>query len=75
MIREGQKVWMCGPVTWTLTGKRGTLTIQERSEWVDPGNVESGCHIAFGTWKVVRGTGQYAGVSGGGRRGWDPSGR
>lgn len=67
VIREGQKVWTCSAVTWTLTGKRGTLTIRERNEWVDPGNPESGCHIAFGTWKVVRGTGQYRGLAGGGR--------
>ena len=67
VLREGQKVWTCSPVTWTLSGKRGTLTIREKNEWVDPGNDKSGCHIAFGTWKVVRGTGQYAGIAGGGR--------
>jgi hypothetical protein len=37
VIRAGQKVWICSPVTWTLSGKRGTLTIRERNEWVDPG--------------------------------------
>jgi hypothetical protein len=67
VVREGQKVWTCSPVTWTLSGKRGTLTIREQNEWVDPGNDKSGCHIAFGTWKVVRGRGQYAGITGGGR--------
>jgi hypothetical protein len=67
VVRDGQKVWMCSPVTWTLAGKRGTLTIRERNEWVDPGNDESACHIAFGKWKVVRGTGQYARITGGGR--------
>ena len=67
VVREGQTVWRCSPVTWTLSGKRGTLTIRERNEWVDPGNDESACNIAFGTWKVVRGTGQYAGITGGGR--------
>ena len=67
VVREGQTVWRCSPVTWTLSGKRGTLTIQERNAWVDPGNDESACNIAFGTWKVVRGTGQYAGIAGGGR--------
>lgn len=67
VVREGQRVWTCSPVTWTLSGKRGTLTIREKNEWVDPGNDKSGCHIAFGTWKVVRGTGQYAEIAGGGR--------
>ena len=38
--------------------------IRYRSEWVEAGN---GYHVATGTWKVVRGTGQYAGVTGGGR--------
>jgi len=65
VIREGQKVVKCSPVTWTLFGKRGILTIRERNEWVDAGNA-SGCHIAFGAWTVVHGTGQYAGISGGG---------
>ncbi len=71
VIRYGQKVWTCSTVTWTLTGKRGTLTIREKNEWVDPGNDKSRCHIAFGTWKVVRGTGQYAGLAGGGRSAHD----
>jgi hypothetical protein len=52
--------------TWTLTGKRGTLTIREQIEWVSVGNND---HVATGTWKVVRGTGQYAGIAGSGGSG------
>lgn len=53
-----------------LTGRRGTLTIQDELEWRDGGSPNS-CGIAFGTWSVVRGTGQYAGVTGGGISGYD----
>ena len=35
-------------------------------EYVDGGN---GYHVGIGTWKVVRGTGQYAQITGGGRSG------
>ena len=38
--------------------------IRYRAEWVKAGN---GYHVATVTWKAVRGTGQYAGVTGGGR--------
>jgi hypothetical protein len=40
--------------------------IRYRSEYVDAGN---GYHVGTGTWKVVRGTGQYAKITGGGRSG------
>ena len=55
----------------TLTGKRGTLTIRGRNEWVDVGRRErdGGDSVAISTWKVVRGTGQYAGIVGKGRGG------
>jgi hypothetical protein len=36
------------------------------SEYLDAGN---GYHVGTGTWKVVRGTGQYAQITGGGRSG------
>lgn len=63
VMREGQEVSIyAGP--GTLKGKRGTLVIRYRSEWVEAGN---GYGVATLTWKVVRGTGQYAGVTGGGR--------
>jgi len=66
VIREGQKVAIFGAATHTFEGKRGSLTIRERSEWVDvdPG---PGYNAATGTWKVMRGTGEYAGITGGGR--------
>ena len=51
---------------WVLKGRRGTLTIHERNEWVDVGNSDG---VAIGTWKVVRGTGQYARVTGSGGSG------
>ena len=57
----------------TLTGKRGTLTIRDRNEWVDVSNENTRFGyppgVAIGTWKVVRGTGQYARITGGGRNG------
>jgi len=58
---------------WIVTGKRGNLVLRERREWVDIGNDGNGDGIddavAFGTWRVVRGTGQYVRVAGGGRSG------
>ena len=47
----------------TLTGKRGTLVLHNRIEFFD---VFDGWTVITGTWKVVRGTGDYAGYSGGG---------
>ena len=70
VMRDGQEVDI-HTGTWTFTGKRGTLVFRERNEWVDLGQdlnrdgFEDG--IAIGTWKVVRGTGLYAGITGGGR--------
>jgi hypothetical protein len=73
VMRDGQRVTVFNPVIWRLEGKRGTLTIRERNEWVDVGNDVNrdgqADGIGFGTWTVVRGTGQYAGLSGGGRNG------
>ncbi len=58
-----------GTNTWTMTGKRGRLTIRERIEWVDTGINGNGDgqhdEVATGTWKVVRGTGAYARIAGG----------
>jgi len=64
-MRAGQRVEIYDTVG-TLKGKRGNLVIQYRTEYVDGGN---GYHVGTGTWKVVRGTGQYAGITGGGRSG------
>jgi len=65
VMREGQRVSIYDGVS-TFEGKRGSLVTRYRSEWVEAGN---GYHVATSTWKVVRGTGQYAGVTGGGRGG------
>ena len=80
VMREGQKVEVFDhPVVWTFLGKRGSLTIRERSEWVYLGNDGNGDGVedavAFGTWKVVRATGQYAQLAGGGRSGHAGLGR
>ena len=73
VVRDGQKVTIYNGAVTTLTGKRGTLTIRDRNEWIDLGRDGNGDGeddaIAFSTWKVVRGTGQYAGIVGKGRGG------
>jgi hypothetical protein len=70
VMRDGQAVDIHSGV-WTFTGKRGNLVFRERSEWVDLGqDLNRDAYvddIARGTWKVVRGTGLYAGITGGGR--------
>jgi hypothetical protein len=71
VTRQGQEISIYD-MTFTYGGKLGTLTIRERSEWVDVSNenargVDYRPAVAVGTWKVVRGTGQYAGIAGGGR--------
>jgi hypothetical protein len=65
VMRGGQRVSVYEGVV-TLKGKRGTLVTRYRSEYVDGGN---GYHPGTGTWNVVRGTGQYARITGGGRSG------
>lgn len=69
VIRDGQKAAVCEGGRWTLTGKRGTIAIRTTAEWVDPGS--GGCGVAFGTWKVVRGTGEYTHLTGSGRSAYD----
>jgi hypothetical protein len=67
VMRDGQEVTIYTGAVTTLTGKLGTLTIRDRNEWV---SVETGEDaVAISTWKVVRGTGQYAGTVGKGRGG------
>ena len=75
-VNEGRTLSERNGITtgfWILTGKRGNLVLRERREWVDIGNDGNGDGIddavAFGTWRVVRGTGQYVRVAGGGRSG------
>ena len=73
VMRDGQKGTIYVGAVTALTGKRGTLTIRDRNEWVDLAHDGNGDGendgIAFSTWKVVRGTGQYAGIVGKGRGG------
>jgi len=63
VTRDGQRAEI---VTWVTTckGKRGSLVLRVRIEHIDAGN---GFHIGTGTWRFVRGTGSYAGITGGGR--------
>jgi hypothetical protein len=63
VMRDGQVITINDP-QMTLTGKRGTLVTRNRIDWVD---VANGSSLFTGTWKVVRGTNDYAGLSGGGR--------
>jgi hypothetical protein len=65
VMREGQSVSISNWV-YTLEGKRGTFVIRARIEYAEAGN---GYHVGVGTWKAVRGTGQYAQITGGGRIG------
>jgi hypothetical protein len=70
-MRQGQQVQIVN-LTYTLSGKQGDLTIRERNEWVDVSEKNARGFdyrpgVAVGTWKVVRGTGAYAKVVGGGR--------
>lgn len=70
VVREGQTVEIYHNV-WTFTGNGGSLVIREQTEAVELGQdldhnaFQDG--IAIGRWKVVRGTGDYAGIAGGGR--------
>jgi hypothetical protein len=62
-MRDGQAIDIGDP-QMTLIGKRGTLVARNRIEFVD---IPDGWAVVTGTWKVVRATGDYAGLSGGGR--------
>ena len=63
IMRDGQAIEVNDP-QMTLTGKRGTLVARNRIGWVD---LPDGWAVFTGTWKVIRATGDYAGLSGGGR--------
>jgi hypothetical protein len=73
VMRDGTEITVYPAIVETFTGKLGTLVISNRIEYADAGR---GYHVGFMTWKVVRGTGQYAHVTGGGRGGtvWLDSG-
>jgi hypothetical protein len=62
-IVDGQRVDRFRGTT-TLTSKRGTLLLRLQQDFVSAGN---DYQVATGTWSIVRGTGDYAGLAGGGR--------
>jgi hypothetical protein len=64
IMRDGQKVEINDPIA-TYTGQRGTLVLRYRVEWVNAGN---GYTVGTGTWKIIRGTGVYSGMTGSGRQ-------
>ena len=73
VVREGQSVFISRN-TYTFKGKRGTLSIRERNEFVNVSNekvkgFDFTPGIGIGTWKVVGGTGAYTKITGGGRSG------
>jgi hypothetical protein len=63
VMRDGQAIDINDPEL-TFTGKRGTLVARNVIGFVD---VPGGWAVFTGTWRVIRGTGQYAGLAGGGR--------
>ncbi len=63
IVRDGQAIDINDP-RWTLTGKLGTIVGRNQIGFVD---LPDGWAVFTGTWKVIRGTGAYAGLSGGGR--------
>ena len=73
VMRQGQRISVFLN-TYTLKGKRGSLSIRERNELVEvskekvPG-FDFTPGVGIGTWKVVGGTGAYAKITGGGRSG------
>ena len=71
-VRGGQRVdhWVG---VGTFVGKYGTIVIRVRIDWLDAGR---GFDAGVGTWKVIRGTRDYARVAGRGRGAavWSPSG-
>jgi hypothetical protein len=70
VIRAGAKLDVTNP-RLTLVGTQGTLKIGSRIEWVA---LPDGWQVWTGTWKVVAGTGAYAGLSGHGSEAgaWEP---
>jgi hypothetical protein len=71
--RAGQEVFVFDSVVQTLEGRHGSLVIRSHIEMVDAG---SGYSVGTSSWRVVRGTGAYGQVAGGGRGGhaWLKSG-
>lgn len=65
-IRGGQGVARYLLLT-EYSGKRGTLLVRQQLEFVAAGN---GYTVGTGTWRIVGGTGAYAGMTGSGRQGY-----
>ncbi|HEU5214069.1 MAG TPA: hypothetical protein VFU30_00875 [Gaiellaceae bacterium] len=63
VTRAGAKLDVSNP-RLTFAGKQGTLRIRDQIEFVP---LPEGWSVFTGTWKVVGGSGTYAGVSGRGR--------
>ena len=63
ITRDGQGIDINDP-RWTFTGKLGTIEGRNQIGFVD---LPDGWAVFTGTWKVIRATGAYAGLSGGGR--------
>jgi hypothetical protein len=63
ITQDGENVDLNNP-QMTLTGKRGTLVARNQIGFV---SIPDGQSVFTGTWKVIRGTGAYAGLTGGGR--------
>ncbi len=63
IMRDGQAIDINDP-QMTLTGKHGTIVARNRIEYVD---LPNGWATFTGVWKVIRATGDYAGLAGGGR--------
>ncbi len=64
IVRDGQAIEVNDPEI-TLTFRRGTLVIRSTIGFID---LPNGWSVFTGTWRVTRGTGDYAGLAGGGRR-------
>ena len=62
-LRNGQRVT---PITGSdnMTSKRGTFVISQKIVITEVGN---DYHSGIGTWRFMRGTGAYKGITGGGR--------
>jgi len=63
VTRAGESIEIDNPQI-TLDGKRGTIVARNRIEFVD---IPGGDAVFTGTWRVIRATGAYAGLIGGGR--------
>jgi hypothetical protein len=64
VVRDGEQAELITGHVMTLVGKNGTLVASSRMEAVD---ATDGFGVVTGTWKLLRGTGDYAGLRGGGR--------